>query len=145
LIRDQWNTELHGPLQGAFQEGLKAKVPDVRFHKERLSGLWGSGSDLETFLEKHGITTLLFAGVNTDQCVLATLQDGCTKSWDTILLRDGCGTTSPEYAKQMVEFNCQKSWGFVSSCEELARGVENIVESELVENAGEKKIHKEEL
>lgn len=102
LIRDQWNTALHAPLEVAFQEGLKAKVPDVRFHKERLSGTWGGSSDCESFLEKQGITTLLFAGVNTDQCVLATLEDSCTKSWDTILLKDACGTTSPDYATKSL-------------------------------------------
>jgi nicotinamidase-related amidase len=136
LMRDQWNTALHAPLEAAFQEGLKAKVPDVRFHKERLTGLWGGSNDCQTFLEKQGINTLLFAGVNTDQCVLATLQDACTKSWDTILLKDGCGTTSPEYATKLVEYNCQKSWGFLSSCEELAKGVGNLVDTD--GNLGEK-------
>ncbi|KAK5449313.1 hypothetical protein LTS15_008855 [Exophiala xenobiotica] len=130
LIRDQWNTALHAPLEAAFQEGLKAKVPDVRFHKERLSGTWGGSNDCERFLEKQGIKTLLFAGVNTDQCVLATLEDSCSKSWDTILLKDACGTTSPDYATKMVHHNCQKSWGFLSSCKELVAGVENLVESE---------------
>ncbi|KAK2601551.1 hypothetical protein QQS21_004869 [Conoideocrella luteorostrata] len=127
LIAGQWNTALHEPLQDAYQEGLGATVPDVRFNKERLSGLWGSDSDMEAFLRKQSITTLLFTGVNTDQCVLATLQDASTKGYDTVLLKDGCGTTSPEYARQMVDFNCQKSWGFVSSCVALADGVDHIV------------------
>lgn len=130
LMRDQWNTALHEPLEAAFKEGLKAKVPDVRFYKERLSGLWSHSNECQSFLAERGITTLLFTGVNTDQCVLASLQDACNKSWDTILLKDGCGTTSPEYTKKMVEFNCEKSWGFVSSCEELSKGVNNIVYGE---------------
>ncbi len=33
----------------------------------RMSGLWGYQSALDLFLEENGITTLLFAGVNTDQ------------------------------------------------------------------------------
>jgi nicotinamidase-related amidase len=56
-----------------------------------------------------GITTHLFASVNTDQYVLATVKDTSTNFFDTILLKDGCGTTSPEYARQMADFNCQKS------------------------------------
>jgi len=130
LMRDQWDTGLHGALEDAFQDSQKTSVPDVRFHKERLSGLWGPSSDLESFLRKSGITTLLFAGVNTDQCVLATIQDASTKGFDTILLKDGCGTTSPEYARQMVDYNCSKSWGFVSSCADLAEGVRNIDKGE---------------
>ncbi|KAI1752462.1 isochorismatase family protein [Xylaria castorea] len=127
LMSDQWNTGLHGALEDAYRAGLKAPVPDVHFNKERLSGLWGPSSDMEVFLRQQGITTLLFTGVNTDQCVLATLQDASTKGYDAILLEDGCGTRSPEYARQMVHFNCQKSWGFISTCAALAQGVENIV------------------
>jgi len=127
LIADQWNTELYGELKNAQREGLQATVPDVSFCKTRVSGLWGGSTDAQRFLEDQGITTLLFTGVNTDQCVLGTLQDACTKSWDTVLLKDGCGTTSPAYAKQAVEYNCQKNWGFLSSCEALAAGVENII------------------
>lgn len=129
LLRDQWNTRLHEPLQEAFEAGQRAAVPDVRFHKERVSGLWGDthSNKLDMFLRERGLRTLLFAGVNTDQCVLATIQDASSKGFDTVLLRDGCGTTSPEYAVQMVDFNCQKSWGFISSCEALARGVKGMV------------------
>lgn len=129
LVRGQWNTRLHGPLEEAFEASQRTAVPDVRFHKERLSGLWGDphSNELEMFLREKGLKTLLFGGVNTDQCVLATIQDASSKGFDTVLLRDGCGTTSPEYARQMVDFNCQKSWGFISSCEALARGVKEMV------------------
>ncbi|KAI0469257.1 isochorismatase family protein [Xylaria cf. heliscus] len=130
LMADQWNTALHGDLEGAYRAGAKARVPDVRFSKERISGLWGPESAMEVFLRKQGITTLLFAGVNTDQCVLATLQDASTKGYDTVLLEDGCGTRSPEFARQMVRFNCRQCWGFVSTCEEMARGVGSIVRGE---------------
>jgi len=130
LMADQWNTKLYGALESAQKEGLQAAVPDVSFRKTRVSGFWGGSTNIQKFLEGQGITTLLFTGVNTDQCVLGTLQDACTKSWDTILLKDGCGTTSPEYAKQAVEFNCQKNWGFLSSCESLAAGVENIISNQ---------------
>ena len=32
-----------------------------------MSGLWGSQPALDLFLKENGITTLFFAGVNTDQ------------------------------------------------------------------------------
>jgi hypothetical protein len=32
LIRDQWNTALHPPLEAAFQEGQKGALPDVRIY-----------------------------------------------------------------------------------------------------------------
>jgi nicotinamidase-related amidase len=33
----------------------------------RMSGLWGSQTALDLYLQEHGITTLFFAGVNADQ------------------------------------------------------------------------------
>ena len=124
LMRNQWNIALHDLLQRAFEEGQKAGIPDMRSHKERLSRFGGTSSACKTFLRQKGIMTLLFTGVNTDQCVLASLQDACNQGWDTILLKDGCGTNSPDYAKKMVEHNCQKSWGFSSGCKALSDSVD---------------------
>ncbi|KAK4139952.1 Isochorismatase-like protein [Dichotomopilus funicola] len=126
LMRDQWNTALHNPLQQEFDKSQTTALPDVRFHKSRLSGFWGGTTPCIEYLKEKGITTLLFAGVNTDQCVLASLQDACNVGFDTILLRDGCGTISPEYATKMVELNCRKSWVFMSSCYGLENGVKSM-------------------
>ncbi len=126
LMKDQWNTGLHGGLVKSFEEGQKAQLPDVRFSKTRPSGFWDVSSSLHRFLKKEGITTLLFTGVNTDQCVLASIQDACNQGFDTVMLKDGCGTTSPEFATETCVYNCQKSWGFISSCDELEQGVEEM-------------------
>ena len=71
---------------------------DVWVHKNRMSALWGAGTELEMFLEKEGIRTLLLTGVNTDQCVGGTLQDAFSKGYDCVLLGDGAGTSSPAHA-----------------------------------------------
>lgn len=126
LMRGQFNTDLHGPMQQSFDESQHTALPDVRFHKARLSGFWGGSIPLVEYLKEKGITTLLFGGVNTDQCVLASIQDAANLGFDTILLKDGSGTSSPDYARKMVEFNCRKSWGFVSSCQALMEGVSNL-------------------
>ena len=126
LMRDQWNSALHDPLQQEFDKSQTTTLPDVRFHKSRLSGFWGGTTRCMKYLKEKGIPTLLFAGVNTDRCVLASLQDACNMGFDTVLLKDGCGTNSPEYATEMVELNCRKSWGFVSSCQGLENGVKNM-------------------
>jgi nicotinamidase-related amidase len=127
LMRDQWNTDLHEPLKNSFEMSQKTSKPQLRFHKARLSGFWAS-SHVGGALKSRGFTTLLFAGVNTDQCVLASIQDACNIGFDTILLLDGCGTDSPSYTKDMVMYNCRKSWGFVSSCTALADGVDHMNE-----------------
>ena len=128
LMRESWNAALPPALDAAYKEGQGlAHNPDVWIHKNRMSGLWGSSTPCTEFLEKEGIRTLLFAGVNTDQCVGGSLQDAFTKGWDCILLKDGCGTTSPTFASDCIEFNCARTWGFVSDCDGLERGVEGML------------------
>lgn len=56
-----------------------------------MSGLSGSNTDCEAFLEREGIKTLLFTGVNTDQCVGGSYQDSFSKGYDSIFLNDGSG------------------------------------------------------
>ena len=127
LMRDQWNTELHPMLEEARQQGTKEgiKHEDVWIHKNRMSGLWGGDTLCTQYLAENGFKTLLFAGVNTDQCVGGSLQDAFTKGYDCLLLSDGSATTSPDFAQQCIEFNTAKTWGFVLKCEKLAEGVEN--------------------
>jgi len=130
LMRDTWNAALPTALNDAFVEGQKEeKRPDVWIHKIRMSGLWGSGTPCTEFLEREGIRTLLFAGVNTDQCVGGSLQDAFTKGWDCILLKDACGTTSPAFASECVEYNCARTWGFVTDCDRLDKGVQAMLDA----------------
>ncbi|KAH7408584.1 Isochorismatase-like protein [Phaeosphaeria sp. MPI-PUGE-AT-0046c] len=127
LMRDQWNAALYPPLDTIYTEGTKLPhKPDVSIHKDRMSGLWGAETACEKFLENEGIKTLLFAGVNTDQCVGGTLTDAFSKGYDCVLLSDGCGTTSPMSAQECYEYNAAKTYGFCTTCEALAKGVEEM-------------------
>jgi nicotinamidase-related amidase len=124
LMRDSWNAALYPPLDEIYQEGVKLEGrPDVWVHKNRMSGMWGAKTEFEEFLEAEGIRTLFLAGVNTDQCVGGTLTDAVSKGFDCVLLGDGCGTTSPEFAQQCWEYNAARTFGFCTSCEDFARGV----------------------
>ena len=130
LMRDTWNAALPPALDAAYREGQGLKAtPDVWIHKNRMSGMWGATTPCEEFLKKEGITTLLFAGVNTDQCVGGSLQDSFTKGWDCVLLSDGCGTTSPSFASDCVEYNCARTWGFVTDCKGLEKGVQSMLDA----------------
>lgn len=127
LMRDTWNASLYAPLHASYTSSLSSRTPDVWIHKNRMSGLWGAGTPCTEYLEERGLRTLLFAGVNTDQCVAGSLQDAFAKGWDCVLVREACGTSSPGFARECVEHNCARSWGFVVGVGELGRGVEEMV------------------
>lgn len=128
LMRDTWNADLPPALKAVYNEGRDLGTrPDVWIHKNRMSGLWGSSTPCTDFLAENGITTLLFAGVNTDQCVSGSVQDAFNKGWDCILLRDACGTTSPDFAREGVEYNCAGVMGFVAECSALEEAVEGML------------------
>lgn len=124
LMRDQWNADLTIELKKEFEAGQQHNPPDVLIHKNRMSGLWGQSTMATEFLDKHGIKTLFFAGVNTDQCVGGSAQDAFSKSYDIILLSDGAATTSPNSAQEAIEFNCARTWGFCMSCEQFWNSVQ---------------------
>jgi nicotinamidase-related amidase len=132
LMRDQWNAGLYGPLVGVYEEGreLEGGREDVWIHKNRMSALWADKTTLGEFLEQQGIRSLLFSGVNTDQCVGGTLQDAFSKGYDCVLLEDAAGTSSPGFAQEGIEYNARKSWGFATSCGEFAKGVEEMVKED---------------
>ncbi len=126
LFRDTWNASLTPELDAAYLDGLSALIPDIWIHKNRTSGLWGPSTMCTSFLEREGIKTLFFTGVNTDQCVGGSLQDAFTKGYDCVLISDACGTTSPRSSQESIEFNCAKTWGFCTTCKDFADGLEDM-------------------
>jgi len=75
LMQGAWNTQLHGPLRQAYMDSLRNYTPaDRLIYKQRISGIYDGFPDVTDFLKSRGIRTLLFAGVNTEYCVMATLQ-----------------------------------------------------------------------
>ncbi|KAH9486961.1 Ureidoacrylate amidohydrolase RutB [Psilocybe cubensis] len=118
LMRDAYNSELYGPLQAEYLKGAKEGT-DFWIHKNRMSGLWGYQTALDLFLRENGITTLIFAGVNTDQCVLGTIVDAYYRGYDCIVLSDATATTSPEGAFENVIYNSGNSYGFVTDTQRI--------------------------
>jgi len=92
---------------------LSAAPTDITVFKHRLSGFWDN--ELDSILRQQGITTLLFAGVNTDRCVFSTLQDAGFLGYDCVLLADACSTPSPAYVSKAIHFIVQQLHGFVAT------------------------------
>lgn len=105
LEKDSW--------AAAVVDELEPKPHDIRVDKHRISGFWDT--PLDSILRNLGTKTVLFAGVNTDQCVLHSLTDANFLGYGCILVDDCCATTSPEYCAQATIFNVKKCFGFVAS------------------------------
>ena len=104
LIKDSW--------AAAVIDELSQEPEDIRVDKYRMSGFWDT--PLDSLLKNLGKTTLLFAGVNADQCVMATLQDANFLGYDCILVSDCAATTSPEYCWLATLYNVKQCFGFVA-------------------------------
>ena len=126
LFKGTWNAALHDPLATSFNQSQSSPLPDVLFHKNRNSSMGEAMTECTDYLVKKGIRTLLFTGMNTDQCVLATIFNAQMKGFDTILLNDGCVTDSPAFAQQGCEYQFAKIWGFLSSCKALAEATTEL-------------------
>jgi len=99
LYKGTWNADIYEPLK-------KIMTPeDVCFDKARMSGLWSPELDMHKWLIKSGKKTLLFAGVNTDQCLLGTLTDAYNWGWDCILLGDCAATMTGVDAQKVCDYN----------------------------------------
>ena len=113
----------HGPsvVPGEWGASVVDELPvepsDLTVFKHRLSGFWDN--ELDSLLRQQGITTLLFAGVNTDRCVFSSLQDAAFLGYDCVLLKDACGTPSPAYVTRAIHFLVEKLHGFVATAESL--------------------------
>jgi nicotinamidase-related amidase len=105
LEKDSW--------AAAVVDELEQKPEDIRVDKHRISGFWDT--PLDSILRNLGTKTVLFAGVNTDQCVLHSLTDANFLGYGCILVDDCCATTSPDYCTEATIFNVKKCFGFVTS------------------------------
>lgn len=106
-----------GSWSAQLVDELKIEPSDICIDKYAMSGFYDTV--LDSVLRNLQITTLLFAGVNADQCVIATLQDGCYRGYDCILLEDCVATTSPDFCMQATLYNVKQCFGFVGSSHEI--------------------------
>lgn len=123
----------HGPslVQGSWGaqaiDELTVAPGDLTVHKHRLSGFWDN--ELDSVLRQQGITTLVFAGINTDRCVFSTLQDAAFLGYDCVLLQDACSTPSPAYVTKGVLYIVELLHGFVASAASLMRALPSSASS----------------
>ncbi len=102
-----------GSWSAAIVDELSDNGSDIRVAKYAMSGFWET--HLDSILRNLGVTSLLFAGVNLDQCVLCTLQDASFRGYDCVLVEQCCATTSPAFCAEAALYNIRQCFGFVTS------------------------------
>ncbi|MFB2892625.1 cysteine hydrolase family protein [Aerosakkonemataceae cyanobacterium BLCC-F50] len=110
-----------GSWAAAVVDELEQKPEDISIDKYRMSGFWDT--PLDSILRNLGKTTLLFGGVNADQCVMATLQDANFLGYDCILVKDCTATTSPEYCWLATLYNVKQCFGFVTDSQAILKAI----------------------
>ncbi|MCB8888995.1 cysteine hydrolase family protein [Vreelandella malpeensis] len=108
LVRGGWGAQAIDAL---------APLPgDIVVYKSRFSGFWHT--ELDAILRRLDITTLLFAGINTERCVLATLQDASFLGYHTVVMEDAVATPSPA-ASEAAFTLIRMLYGFTASGQTL--------------------------
>jgi nicotinamidase-related amidase len=81
------------PVFYEFVEGLK-QDGDIVIHKRN----WGAfyGTELDLFLRRRGITTIVLAGIATNIGVESTARDAWERNYDLVVVEDACTTNSAE-------------------------------------------------
>ena len=114
LEKDSW--------AAAVVDELAPLPGDIRVDKHRISGFWDT--PLDSILRNLGIRSILFAGVNTDQCVLHSLTDANFLGYGCIMLEDCCATNSPAFCTEATVWNVKKCFGFVTGSAQLVAALE---------------------
>lgn len=118
LEKGSWGAALIDELQ------TYVRPEDLHIDKYRMSGF--IDTPLDSILRNLRVEHLFFAGVNIDQCVMATLQDAVNAGYDSILLEDCCATSSPVFCLEATLYNVKQCYGFVASSEDLVNAITSI-------------------
>lgn len=110
-----------GSWGAAIVDELDVHETDIHVDKYRMSGFWDT--PLDSILRNLGIDTLLFSGVNLDQCVLHTLSDAVCLGYNSILVEDCSATSSPLFCEQATLYNIKQCYGFVTQSEHLLKAM----------------------
>ncbi len=110
-----------GSASAAIVDGLTVGPEDLHVDKSRMTGF--TDTELDSILRNLDVSTLLFCGVNIDQCVLATLMDAASLGYDCVLVEDCAATSSPSSAFEATIYNVAQCFGFVTESGAILEGL----------------------
>ncbi|WP_375385770.1 cysteine hydrolase family protein [uncultured Microbacterium sp.] len=115
---------------------LHVAPEDTHVAKYRMSGFFDT--ELDSILRQGRIETLLFAGVNADQCVYATLADAACLGYDVVFVEDASATTSPGYCLDATLYNVRQCFGFTATAGDITTSITPRATMHDLNNQGDK-------
>ena len=109
LIRGTWDH--------AIVDELKPLPNEPVVHKPRYSAF--AGTNLEMLLRAHGITTLVFVGVNTNVCVETAVRDAFHREFFAVMVADATLQAGSQTVFDASVFNIEKFFGWTTSTDEM--------------------------
>jgi len=106
-------------------EELAPKEGDIVVHKNRFSGFWHN--ELDAILRRLDISTLFFAGINTERCVLASMQDATFLGYDVLLIEDAAASPAPPASAQAAHELIRQIYGFTLCAADFIQPVERSI------------------
>jgi ureidoacrylate peracid hydrolase len=110
-----------GSTGAAIIAELQTDPSDVFIHKTRFDGF--IDNDFDSVLRNRSISTLVFAGINTDRCVFSTLTHASVLGYDCILVEDACATSSPAYCADTIHLLVRQLYGFTVMANDVIAGL----------------------
>ena len=109
LIRGSWDHAIVAPLAPRPGEPVN--------DKPRYSAF--AGTNLEMMLRAHGITTLVFVGVNTHVCVETAVRDAFHREFFAVMVADATLQAGGPSIFEASVFNIEKFFGWTTSTDAI--------------------------
>lgn len=109
LIRGSWDHAIVDAMQPLPHEPV--------VHKPRYSAF--AGTNLEMLLRAHGITTLVFVGVNTNVCVETAVRDAFHREFFAVMVADATLHAGPPAVFEASVFNTEKFFGWTAGTDDI--------------------------
>ncbi len=116
-----------GTWGAATIDALAPEASDIHVAKHRFSGF--PDGTLESVLRNLDVTALLFAGVNVDRCVFATLMDASARGYACVLVEDACATVSPPEIASAVVWLTTELHGFACRSDALCDAFSTLTDT----------------
>ncbi len=118
----QSGKNVEGSLYAEILPELAPQRDEPVVVKRRYSGFYGT--DLENILRGLQAETLFICGVNTNNCVLATVYDAFSRDFRIVILSDACGSMNGDDYHRFALMEIEAALGFVITVGEFRALVE---------------------